>query len=491
MATRTHRSGARSFGLVVIAIVVVLTAASCAPDQSTNHKIRAWQDQVAAAWKKQLAQFAGSTTTTPSTGTTATTTPTAAPPTKTPPAGTPAGGQVTPTAPTIPTPTGAPSLKVSGAKLVDASGTTVQLRGVNRSGLEYRCVNDFVAGNTWPPGFISDDPNTTEGTTAAYVDTVAHSLLAWNKAGATTNAINTVRVPLNEDCWLGINGTPAAYSGANYQAFVNQLVADLEAQGMYVVLDLHWSAAGTTVPTQQDVAPDADHSIDFWRSVAADFKSSPGVSFDLFNEPRVWCNTGSGCPAANTTYPAEAAWAWGLYRDGGNYTYTSADHIPARVGQTFKVAGTQQLVDAIRAQGANNVIFVEGLGYGNALDLWGTYAPKDSAGQLAASQHQYQSSGSNVTGTAGMNATLASDGIAAHYPLLIGEFGESICPTSSNPGFAQNTMAWADSHGYSYTAWAWDQGEGCGGPSLVTSNDTGATTAYGAVVKAHLQSLEH
>jgi hypothetical protein len=457
--------------------------------------VKAWQEQVAAAWAKQLKQYSGSTTTAPSSGagSTATTTtkPAATPPTKTPPTKTtPAGGVSIATAPTIPTPSGAPSLRVSGAKLVDASGATVQLRGVNRSGLEYRCMNDFVPGNTWPAGFISDDVNTVEGTTTGYVDTVAHSLLSWNKSGASTNAINTVRIPLNEDCWLGINGTPAAYSGVNYQAYVNRLVADLESQGMYVVLDLHWSAAGTTDPTEQDVAPNQDHSIDFWTSVAADFKSSPGVAFDLFNEPRLWCNTGSGCPAAGTSYPAEAAWAWNLYRDGGNYTYTSADHIPARVGQTFKVAGTQQLVDAIRGQGADNVVFVEGLGYGNALDLWGPHAPKDPAGQIAASQHQYQSSGSNVTGISGLNATLSSAGITDHYPLFIGEFGESICPTSSNPGFAENTMAWADSHGYSYTAWAWDQGEGCNGPSLVTSDDTGATTAYGAIVKAHLQSLE-
>jgi len=469
-----------------VVVALVLAATSCAPDQKTSTSLKSWQEQVISAWKKQLGQAGGSTTTTSRSASAAGNTPATAI-TKPPKAGA-AGGA---TAPTIPTPPGAPTLRVSGANLVDASGTTVQLRGVNRSGLEYRCMNDFVAGNTWPVGYISDNSGTVEGTTAAYADTVAHSLLTWNKPGATTNAIDTVRLPLNEDCWLGINGAPAAFSGVNYQSFVNRVVADLQAQGMYVVLDLHWSAPGTIAPTQQDVAPNQDHSITFWQQVASDFKGAPGVAFDLFNEPRLWCNPGSGCPYAGGSYQQQADWAWTLYRDGGNYTYTAGDHIPARVGQTFKVAGTQQLVDAIRGTGADNVIFIEGLGYGNALDLWASHAPKDPAGQIAASQHQYQSSGSNVLNQSGMDSAIAGAGISGHYPMLIGEFGESICPTSSNPGFAQNVMAWADSHGYSYTAWAWDQGEGCGGPALVTNDDTGATTAYGAIVKAHLQSLEH
>jgi hypothetical protein len=49
-------------------------------------------------------------------------------------------------------------------------------------------------------------------------------------------------------------------------------------------------------------------------------------------------------------------------------------------------------------------------------------------------------------------------------------------------------MNWADTNGYSYTAWGWDAGEGCGGPSLVTNDDTGALTTYGAIVESHLQS---
>ncbi len=368
-------------------------------------------------------------------------------------------------------------MHVSGGRLVDARGHTVQLRGVNRPGLEYRCVSGY-------PGFISNDAGSNTGATMAYADTVAAAFSKWNDSRGT--AINAIRLPLNEQCWLGVNGTPAAYSGAHYQAFVRRLVDRLTSRGLYVVLDLHWSAPGSFKATAQDVAPNADHSTRFWTDVAHMFRDAPDVLFDLMNEPRVWCNAGSGCPYANGTYQQKANWAWNLYREGGSYTYTNADYLSGRNGKTFKVAGTQQLVDAIRWAGASNVILVEGLGWANALDMWSRYAPYDPSHELAASQHQYASSGTNALAPASLDGTIAAAGIPNRYPLIIGEFGEQICPTSS-ANLAAKTMAWADQHGYSYIAWGWDAGEGCGGPSLVTSDDAGTPTAYGAIVRQHLR----
>jgi hypothetical protein len=39
--------------------------------------------------------------------------------------------------------------------------------------------------------------------------------------------ITAVRLPLNEDCWLGINGAPARYSGARYRAAIRRYVIRL------------------------------------------------------------------------------------------------------------------------------------------------------------------------------------------------------------------------------------------------------------------------
>ena len=63
-------------------------------------------------------------------------------------------------------------------------------------------------------------------------------------AAMTSWHINAVRLPLNEDCWLGINGAPARYSGARYRAAIRAYVARLNHAGLYVILDLHWSAPG-------------------------------------------------------------------------------------------------------------------------------------------------------------------------------------------------------------------------------------------------------
>src|ERR1051325_4101542 len=71
-------------------------------------------------------------------------------------------------------------LRVEGNHIVDAAGQEVRLRGVNRSGSEYRCVEHKS---------IFDGP---------VDDAAILAMVNWH--------INSVRIPLNEDCWLGING---------------------------------------------------------------------------------------------------------------------------------------------------------------------------------------------------------------------------------------------------------------------------------------------
>src|SRR6266513_1800958 len=46
---------------------------------------------------------------------------------------------------------------------------------------------------------------------------------------------NVLRLPLNETCWLGINGVPAAYSGASYQKAIADFVALLNRNGLVVI----------------------------------------------------------------------------------------------------------------------------------------------------------------------------------------------------------------------------------------------------------------
>src|SRR5262249_2028508 len=136
--------------------------------------------------------------------------------------------------------------------------------------------------------------------------------------------INAVRVPLNEDCWLAINGINSAYSGATYQQAIVNYVNLLNSNGLIAIVELHWSAPGTTQATGQNPMPDSDHSPAFGQSVANTLKSNSWVMFDLFNEP----------------YPdnnSDTAAGWTCWKNGGTCS-----------GVSYQVAGMQTLVTTVR-----------------------------------------------------------------------------------------------------------------------------------------------
>ena len=106
-------------------------------------------------------------------------------------------------------------------------------------------------------------------------------------AGAALMAswhVNTVRIPLNQDCWLGEDGLPAFGHASGYRAAVRRWVSILHRAGLAVILDLHWSGPAGVVADGQRAMAD-DRSDDFWSSVARTFKKDRSMIFDVFNEP--------------------------------------------------------------------------------------------------------------------------------------------------------------------------------------------------------------
>lgn len=335
-------------------------------------------------------------------------------------------------------------IAVDGNRLVDRTGTTVVLRGVNMSGTEYACAQNH-----------SDDPfgRQPEDNPETFA-----SMRSWH--------INAVRIPLNEDCWLGINGVRVG--GGAYQAAISSLVRDLEDSGFYVILDLHWSAPGTQRALSQNPAPDEDHSPAFWASVASAFKNDDDVIFDLFNEPHL-SSIPSGDPSA-----WECLWKGcelETYETGGS---------PGTVTGRWSTAGMDQLIRVVRATGAHNLVLVAGLDWANDLSGWLNLRPKDS--NLAASWHAYEKNRCSTEKC--WEKEVAP--VARAVPVVLTETGDSATGPAS---YLPRLLPWCDSHGISYLAWTWNAWPQKSNV-LVTNMLTGSPTrGEGTYYRSHLQSL--
>ena len=273
--------------------------------------------------------------------------------------------------------------------------------------------------------------------------------------------INTVRVPLNEDCWLGINGVSSGVSGTAYQQAIQSFVQMLRTNGMYAIVDLHWNGPGTTLANAQQPMPDADHAEDFWKSVASAFKGDMGIIFDLYNEPY---------PDQGSTDPGGCLLNGCTLSDWAGFSGSAA------------AVGMQQLVTDVRGVGAQNVIMVAGWRWANDLSGWLQNEPQDPLNNIAASFHNYNNTTCNDTSC----WTQTVQPVAMQVPVITGELGEFDCADS----YVSQYFAWADPLGISYLGWAWNPDFDCStGPSLV-SDYSGTPTALGQGFLTHLPTQQ-
>jgi len=298
----------------------------------------------------------------------------------------------------------APTPVVSGHSILNSrTGKAMTVHAVNWPSFEYACQQGWG--------------NSAAGATVA----AANAMVSWG--------INAVRIPLNQDCWLGVDGSPAApITVAGYKAAVASFVSTLNAAGLAVILDLHWTAPAGSVADGQRAMPDAQ-STTFWTSVATAFKDSKSVMFETFNEPysrgtrtvswSCWLNGGCQVPVANDQSPIGTA--------------------------TFTAVGQAALVAAIRATGATQPILLDGLNYANDLTGWLANKPNDS--QLIASWHNYP--GQGCSDASCWNSQIVP--VAASVPVIATEFGM----VNNDPTFFNDFMTWADAHGIGYAPWAW------------------------------------
>jgi hypothetical protein len=354
---------------------------------------------------------------------------------------------------------GSPTLWVQDHRLVNGAGQAVQLRGVNRAIFESRCIYDSTD--------VADGPVDQKSVDA---------MLAWK--------IDTVRVTLNEDCWLGINGLPLGGNAAGYRAVVVRYVDLLRRNRLYVVLDPELSAPGGHQSTKIDYMPDNDHMPAFWRSVAATFKDDHGIVFDPITEVAMasWNN-----PRPNP--PGE----WNCWLNGCM--------LDSMYGGRFLAAGLQSLVNIIRSQAATQPILLGGIDYNADLTQLLGHLPTDPQHQLVASAHVYDF----VQGS-GIDAMFTNqlEPIAKQMPVVLGELGERHCD-SGTAAYTSHVLSLVNKEAtkgslFGVLGWTWNartstsQGWQCptgpngeGGPLLIRDY-RGTPTVMGGVLRTWIES---
>lgn len=332
-------------------------------------------------------------------------------------------------------------IRVSGNHLVDGNDNVINLHGINRSGTEYACVQGWG---------IFDGPND-----AASIQ----AMTTWN--------VNIVRVLLNEDCWLDINGMNQQYAGQNYINAVVNYVNLLHQYGMYAEVSLIWGAPGSYQATYQPAAPDEDHSPAMWSSMAATFKNDPNVVLAPWGETTVgWkCFMKKGCDNEATYGPSNAY---------------------------YQTAAMQQAVNLMRQAGYDGVISIPCIDYANACgkidgskydgSTWLESRPHDSQNQLVAEAHVY---GKNTCdATACFDSSMRP--ITKVVPMIFGETGETYGGSDCTRGYIPTFLNWADAHGVGYEAWTWDTWGGCG--VLISDYNGTPANAWAKWVKRHYLS---
>src|SRR4051794_16567812 len=142
-----------------------------------------------------------------------------------------------------------PDLHVVGNRLIDnRTGQAFVPRGVNWPSFEYACVQ----GNGYSENLDPDPAG-------------AAVIASWH--------INSVRIPLNEECWLGVDGEPSDGTAEGYREAVADWVWTLYHAGIAVIPDLHWSAPVGVKADGERAMPDTRAEA-FWKSVATEFKEN-------------------------------------------------------------------------------------------------------------------------------------------------------------------------------------------------------------------------
>jgi hypothetical protein len=130
-------------------------------------------------------------------------------------------------------------LHAEGGAIVDESGETRILLGVNRSGLEYNKKGNKISEEEIR--FICED---------------------WKA--------QVIRLPFNEE-WI--------LTDCAYNRFFDRVIGWINQNGAYAMLDLQWQDVKVRIPPIPD-----EKAAGMWAILAERYRNNPGVLYDIHNE---------------------------------------------------------------------------------------------------------------------------------------------------------------------------------------------------------------
>jgi endoglucanase len=369
--------------------------------------------------------------------------------------------------------TGTGYLHTSGNKIVDGTGTTVRLTGINWFGMETdnKTFHGLWSSNPW----------------RSQLDTMARL------------GYNTLRVPFSDDALkagavaTGINDfVNPDLVGQSPLQILDKIIAYAGSKGMRVILDRHRPTAAGQTPLWYTAAVPESTWISDWQALARRYAGNTTViGADLHNEPH-----------AEGTNPAAtgACWACG------------------DTARDWRLAA-ERAGNAILSVQSNWLIFVEGVscpsgGLSNVWDndpsndedcgWWGGNLSKAGdfpvrlsvANRLVYSPHEYATSVFHQAWFDDPSYPANMPAIWDHYwgylfrqniaPIMMGEFGSTL----QNPVdtvWLQNLLAYTGSgvNGMSFTYWSWNPNSGDTG-GIALDDWTSINTTKQAILQPYL-----
>jgi endoglucanase len=313
---------------------------------------------------------------------------------------------------------GLPRLVTHGNRIVNSqSGEAKILRGVNRSGLEYTEPDE--------EGFCGNAG-------------LSHYEIRW-LAGEWKCGI--LRLPVNQDFALRGRGV---HGGEVYLRDIDRVISWGARYGCYTLIDLQWLDADSPFgPNRQFVPPLPNSDTPrFWETLARRYRDEPAVLFDIFNEP-------------HDREPQDPFPVW--RPDGTQYPATHR-----RVSMDEWKPWARKLIDTIRAEAPEALIFVSGTNWG--YDLRGM--PLDRP-NLVYSTHVYSNKGTQWEQCFGA--------LSRTHPVFAGEWGGP----DNEVDWGRRLSAYFDQIGIGWTTWSWTDW-----PNLMTRYQP---TRFGELVRSALR----